>query len=119
MEKRVVPIATGHVAIEYSGSGWGEVEVYDADGWKVRSAVWGMQGYAETPAEILAAQTSLTDSDARRIADKTNDQFRQRGGDSRARTRRLAKEGRILVAGLGGGLLVAFALGAVAGSLVF
>lgn len=86
--KRIVPTSTGYVAIDYSGKGWGDIETYDADGWKIEGAVWGMRGYPPDAAAQLARHTDLDHVEIERITTETDAQYAARGGDEGNRAAR-------------------------------
>jgi hypothetical protein len=97
--KRIVPAGKGYVVIDYSGKGWGHVEIYDAEGWELDGAVWGMRGYPPDAGDILAERTDLDPADIARITDESRAQYEARGGDSATKAP-MPKEGWIFFAGL-------------------
>jgi hypothetical protein len=99
--KRTVQTSTGYVQIDYSGKGWGTVEVFDEDGWQLEDRIWGMQGYPADAPEVLANCTSLSSAKIDRITAETGKQFEARGGVSAAREQgRIPILGRALFAGV-------------------
>ena len=82
--KRVVPTASGFVQIDYSGKGWGSVDVYDRDGWHVDGRVFGLRGYPADARDVLSHMTSLSRAEVEQVVAETEQQHTARGGDDAA-----------------------------------